>query len=40
MFDADVTALSKVLTDRIFIWEVETRHDAQIFYQLVEQSRG
>jgi hypothetical protein len=31
MFDADVTALSKVLTDRISIWEVETRHDAQIF---------
>ena len=30
MRDADVTALSKGLTDRIFIWEVETRHDAQI----------
>ena len=31
MLDADVTALSKGLTDRISIWEVETRHDAQIF---------
>ena len=30
MHAEDVTALSKGLTDRIFIWEVETRHDAQI----------
>lgn len=30
MHDADVAALSKGLTDRISVWEFETRHDAQI----------